>query len=299
MVRFCGFGLGLILLVGHAPHTGYQPAEVSEWWTSFASSIPTKYDLWDRLCLVDANARVGNTPSTVISDYKAEEQDVNGDYFHDFVIQNRLWCPSTFERFHDGSSGTWQHPRSQTWHRCDFVCLPQSWDIDFCYSWVNDSIDLSLKRDDHRVACVRVVLTVLHQPEAWRHRTPRYNVEALSQDMRYNYYEVAKDLQENPPSGNMGNGCAYSPPQSPRCYAEMVAEMVPSAKEEPETEACVGGYMDCGSTKTTLPEKYRGHEESTSTNIRWHIGSNVGSVVVLWKNDLRSLWNPPFGQARE
>ena len=147
----------------------------------------------------DANARVGNTPSTVISDYKAEEQDVNGDYFHDFVIQNRLWCPSTFERFHDGSSGTWQHPRSQTWHRCDFVCLPQSWDIDFCYSWVNDSIDLSLKRDDHRVACVRVVLTVLHQPEAWRHRTPRYNVEALSQDMRYNYYEVAKDLQENLP----------------------------------------------------------------------------------------------------
>lgn len=195
VVKFSGFGLRFILIAGHAPHTGHSDAEISAWWSGLSAMIPPRYNDWERICLVDANARVGEYPSTAISSHDFETQDDNGSYFHDFVLQQRMWCPATFADTHIGPSGTWQHPKTQEWHRCDYACLPVAWNYDLCTSWVSDAIDLSLKKDDHRVACARFTLSILRQPDAWRHRPTRYNVDRMAQDFQTNFQDVSYDLQ--------------------------------------------------------------------------------------------------------
>ena len=83
VVKFSGFGLRFILIAGHAPHTSHSEAEISTWWSDLSAMIPPRYNDWDRICLVDANARVGEFPSTAISSHDFETQDDNGSYFHD------------------------------------------------------------------------------------------------------------------------------------------------------------------------------------------------------------------------
>ena len=144
-----------IVVNAHAPHTGANSTDIEQYWQSVGQFIPAKYSHWDIILCTDANARVGSEPSEFIGPHLAENHDDKAESFCAFVHDNGLFLPSTFQAFHSGPGGTWKHPKG-TWHRNDFIALPTKWNYEHCASWVEDCIDPSLLRDDHRAAAVEL-----------------------------------------------------------------------------------------------------------------------------------------------
>ena len=115
--------------------------------------IPTKYGTWPRILLCDANARVGAEPCPHIGPFQAEKGNGKEEGFIQFVRQQGLFLPSTFETCHVGDGGTWLH-NNGAWCRNDFVGLPAEWTYDSCKSWVSTVIDVGLHKEDHRAPVV-------------------------------------------------------------------------------------------------------------------------------------------------
>ena len=143
----------VILIAGHAPHTGSAQTEIDAWWSTVASRIPTKYGTWPRILLCDANARVGAEPCPHIGPFQAEKGNGKEEGFIQFVRQQGIFLPSTFETCHVGDGGTWLH-NNGAWCRNDFVGLPAEWTYDSCKSWVSTVIDVGLHKEDHRAPVV-------------------------------------------------------------------------------------------------------------------------------------------------
>ena len=55
-----------------------------------ARAIPTKFESWARILLVDANARLGSIPSRAVDIHDEDEQDNNGEHFHNYLLANHL-----------------------------------------------------------------------------------------------------------------------------------------------------------------------------------------------------------------
>ena len=94
-----------------------------------ACACPTnspKYASWDRVLLVDANARVGTYPSTNVGSWQAEADTDKSEYFLQFLHANQIRLPATFENFQTGEGGTWRHSNGK-WLRNDFIGLPLAW----------------------------------------------------------------------------------------------------------------------------------------------------------------------------
>ena len=147
--------LRCIVIGGHAPHTGADDNTIHNWWNTLGASIPHKYDAWDRLLLVDANARVGAEPSRHIGDHQAEPQDHKADPFVAFVASQGLWLPATFAAYHTGLGATWRHSRGH-WFRNDFIGIPLAWPLSHCSSWVSSDIDVGLAKEDHRTVMLHL-----------------------------------------------------------------------------------------------------------------------------------------------
>ena len=79
--------------------------------------------------LVDANATVGHHPSDAIGDHHAGPHEAKAESFINFVHNQRLWLPSTFEECQRGPSETWFHSGGKS-RRIDYVGLPQLWPAD-------------------------------------------------------------------------------------------------------------------------------------------------------------------------
>ena len=157
-----------IAINAHAPHTGAGKEEIDKYWKEVHEAVPPKYDHWDVILLTDANARVGQEPSQSIGTFQAEAQDDKSEAFCTFVHDHGLFLPSTFAEFHVGAGGTWRHPGG-SWHRNDYVAIPSHWRFETCSSWIDDGLDPSLIKDDHKAAVVDCVCTV---SPFGRHRPP-------------------------------------------------------------------------------------------------------------------------------
>ena len=144
--------LRLLIVCGHAPTSQASDDDISTWWSMLAKSIPRKYTRWPQLLLVDANARLGSQVSDAVGGHQAEEQDHSGCELHQYLERFDLWIPSTFGMHQKGDGGTWCHPRTELWSRGDYVGLPKAWRLTKCEAYVDMKVDLSLKREDHRVA---------------------------------------------------------------------------------------------------------------------------------------------------
>ncbi len=145
-----------LVVCAHGPHGQAPIEERRTWWKELDSSVPTKYQTWPRFLLADANARVGDFPQPCVGDYQAECQDQNGEFLCEYLQQNDVWLPSTYESFQTGDGGTWYHQQSNKWVRGDYVGIPTSWQLQSCACWVMDEVDLSLKKQDHRPAAATI-----------------------------------------------------------------------------------------------------------------------------------------------
>eukprot|EP00438_Fugacium_kawagutii_P027653 Skav229842 [mRNA] locus=scaffold2033:162783:168356:- [translate_table: standard] len=142
-----------ILIVAHAPHAGHALSEIHDWWEQLAAALPKKYGSWDKILLVDANARVGSEPSEAIGSHQAEATDEKSEPFMMFIHSMNLFLPSTFHLHQIGDAGTWKHPRGH-WLRNDFVALIRLPHFTLCEAWVSLDLDLSLEHEDHRAVIV-------------------------------------------------------------------------------------------------------------------------------------------------
>lgn len=141
-----------ILTAAHAPHTGATLQEIEAFWVSVDTSIPKHFADWPRVVLTDANCRLGSLPCERIGSWQAESMTEKSEPFAQFVVKSNVFLPATFEKYHIGESGTWQHQLGM-WKRNDFIGIPCDWPIQSCTSWIPDNVDFSIAKEDHRTVC--------------------------------------------------------------------------------------------------------------------------------------------------
>jgi len=148
------------VIAAHAPHTGAAEKEIEAWWLQVDASIPRKYATWDRILLADANARVGTYPSPHVGPWQAEIDTEKSEYFLQFLQQNALWLPATFEHCQEGEGGTWRHNQGK-WLRNYFIALPMTWQCHSLTAYVSDQVDLSTVKEDHALAVVTLTKNII------------------------------------------------------------------------------------------------------------------------------------------
>ena len=145
-----------LLVCAHAPTSQSGEEEISAWWTALKKATPSKYKQWPHVLLADANSHVGSHVSDAVGGHQAEEQDHGGHEMQLYLDAYGIWLPATYQICHNGDGGTWRHPRYGIWKRGDYVGIPRQWQLGCCESFVDASIDLALKKEDHRVAAVKI-----------------------------------------------------------------------------------------------------------------------------------------------
>lgn len=138
--------LKLILVVGHAPSG--SDSNVESWWKATSHAIPASHRAWPVIHLVDANARVGSVISSAVGPYGAALENDSGMCFHQFLLDNNLFVPQTFEEYHVGAHNTWEHGRGVR-ARLDYICLDRMFQHPELRTAVLDDLDLSIQRLDH------------------------------------------------------------------------------------------------------------------------------------------------------
>ena len=140
--------LKVLIVAAHAPHSGQSLADISTWWNQTTASLPSTYNEWPRILLLDANAEVGTEPNDHVGSFLPGPFSPKAEPFQAFVAEQGLFLPSTFENFHKGDRATWIHP-SGSRHRPDYVGLPLCWQFNHCSTTVDEDLDACLARPDH------------------------------------------------------------------------------------------------------------------------------------------------------
>lgn len=147
------------IVVAHAPHAAKPATEVEQWWRAFEANVEKLCDkLAPRVCMIDANARVGSRTSFSVGSRSADKEDGAGGILHDFVLRAGMCLPSTFGPDPSGGrreDATWAS-RTGRMHR---VVVPLCWQSAIARAWVDESVTLSTATaEDHRAASVAVTL---------------------------------------------------------------------------------------------------------------------------------------------
>ena len=141
--------LHCIVISARAPTSDKDAAELRAFWNSLTDVVMNKFARWKVILLCDANAHVGSCLSTSISDHGQEAETVASEIFHDWLLQQGLWLPSTWNTIHKGDTYTYVTTTGQHFHRLDYVGLSHNWPIDSIITEVDYEFDGSLARCDH------------------------------------------------------------------------------------------------------------------------------------------------------
>ena len=171
IIRSMAPGFRCILVGCHAPHSGHDASDLQQWWKESEALIPKKYNAWPTFWMGDMNATLGDTCTSAVGDVDPLPENENGRLFHDLLLRQSLWVPSTWEGIQSGPSGTWCHPGTHSWRRLDYIALPLGWACE--KAWIDEEIDLALHRQDHAAISVRASFTnefVLEEIQAFHRK---------------------------------------------------------------------------------------------------------------------------------
>ena len=149
----------------------------------------------------DFNARVGNNSNTwpsVIGRHGSGNMNSNGLMLLSLCNEFELCITNTMFRLPNKYKGTWQHPRSKTWHIIDYVITRQS-----------DQTDVKLTRahrgtecwSDHRLVRCKVRFNIQRKKRKESKAPPRkLNVSALNhpdkvEELQNSLNDKLKDVQ--------------------------------------------------------------------------------------------------------
>ena len=160
LVRYSNEILCFDVLVAHAPGTTIISSIRKPWWVKVNSMLmgrknKTKFPL---IVLGDFNASIGSTTSAGIGSRGESEECANGKDFRLLIGKSSLIAPSTFDNLHTGDNFTYTSPCGHD-SRKDYVLVDKTWKHAITTSIVEDKIDLSLSRADHRVVYVDLAFT--------------------------------------------------------------------------------------------------------------------------------------------
>ncbi|CAE7725886.1 unnamed protein product [Symbiodinium sp. CCMP2456] len=143
--------LMLVVLVVHAPRVAYAgEAAVTDFWRDRAADIAKSPGRAEFLVLADANAHVGSVTTEAVGPWGAEEENMEGVAFHDFLLSVNGYVPSTWEAHHTGQHWTWASPdHFAAHHRLDFVVTPKRWEDFQLHSSVWHTFEALQTRQDH------------------------------------------------------------------------------------------------------------------------------------------------------
>ena len=147
--------LKMIFIVAHAPNSG-DLTEYSAYWDHVMEEIPPELRKWTVILLADANARLGPNTDLCIGPNSEDTENDRGGAFRRWLNEHDLCPPSTWN-CHIGTTFTWTHSRGTHQARLDYVVLPRELLPNVQCSWVDDQVDLTLKRPDHQVTTISLL----------------------------------------------------------------------------------------------------------------------------------------------
>ena len=175
-----------IVIAARAPTSDKPVQELRAFWNDLTTHILEKFPGWKVILLCDSNSHVGSCPSTSISTFGGETENGAGEIFHDWLLQNSIWLPSTWEHIHHGDHYTFITPTGQHQHRLDFVGLSHNWPLDFVATSVAHTIDGSISRCDHlaAVCSFKAKLPTTSNPSRWKQQGRICDREATAAYLR-------------------------------------------------------------------------------------------------------------------
>ena len=158
IVRIACPAVKLVVLVLHAPSSADEMT-LTQWWAATSSAVPSTYRSWPWIVLADANARLGQHPSPLVGPAGAQEDNIAGTIFQEWLHNHSIALPQTFDAFHqDHVHTTWVHGNGAE-ARLDYVGLSSDLAHDDMRTYVGE-IDLAIHRTDHRMVSLTLPWTL-------------------------------------------------------------------------------------------------------------------------------------------
>ena len=142
-------GFPITLVSAHAPYDGHKQLSSVAFWHRTAEAVSSRPSGAQLVVLTDSNGHLGSVSSTAVGTAGAEWENQAGSAFHDFLVSNGLFVPSTFPEYHQGRHITWK-VGSSVGHRLDYVAVPEEWCAGDLASSVWYDFDHVHDADDHQ-----------------------------------------------------------------------------------------------------------------------------------------------------
>ena len=165
------------LVVGHAPHAGYDEKTICQWWDNTTQILEKCCQGWDVISALDANAKTGGKKSDQIGDFQEEGENIPGYAFHQCLAASHQWVPATFQRCQRGQGKTITYPNGNQ-ARLDYICLPDTWKNAKVESQVRDDLSNRDTLYDHRPVVVEVQMKIWGEgKKKGPRKKPRFNIK--------------------------------------------------------------------------------------------------------------------------
>ena len=144
-------GIPLLLVAGHAPHTGCDETQHSHFWSQLDALIASfRQPSLTLILALDANAHFATECSPHIGACGLEQHaNRASEHFAQLLTKHDLFIPSSFADIHEGPTWTWTSPANGSHARCDYICLPCSLRQVPLRTWVAFSLDVGQCIEDH------------------------------------------------------------------------------------------------------------------------------------------------------
>ena len=157
MVRYSHDFLAFDVVVAHAPTNSSPEPIKAAWWKSLRLLLEQRKrkSAFPLIILGDFNATVGNVTTNEIGGLDEDDENFNGTEMRKLAASARVFAPSTFPGMHHGPSPTYSSP-TRLPSRIDYILLDNTFRASVGKSIVDDTIDLSIVREDHKVISVDI-----------------------------------------------------------------------------------------------------------------------------------------------
>ena len=175
-----------VVVTSRAPHSGRPRQEALSHWSTITTELHRKASGWPIFYCGDANAHVGECPTTSIGDLASAQENQAGEVFHHWLLKHSLKLPATFAASHSGPAHhSFCSPDDKHGTRIDYVAIPQELQYKVLKSWVAEDIDLSVHRTDHLAVLCRCTFEVQASKQRQAPLKQKWDSHHLNQQLQY------------------------------------------------------------------------------------------------------------------
>ena len=169
--------LQVVAFSAHCPHTGHQ-AEADRFLEQLRLRLRPYRSSTLIIGGIDLNGRPRLHEEGTTGDLECGETDATGITATQVLADLALWLPSTFSRYHVGSSFTYRHPTG-TEHRIDFIAIGGVCTTHELYSQVILDFDTGSAGEDHSPVLCHLRGTLGTCTGGRRLKRTKYDVDAM------------------------------------------------------------------------------------------------------------------------